>query len=287
MSRAGRSRARARRPALRLLGAVAALVLALVVWSGVRVARIDVAALAHERPGETALMRERAREARRDGREPAVKRRWVPLERISPDLTRAVLIAEDDAFFSHGGLDWNEIEASARRNWQAGRIVRGGSTITQQLAKNLWLGSSRNPVRKLEELMLALRLERAIGKRRILELYLNVIEWGDGVYGAEAAARHWYGVPASALSPRQAVVLAAVIINPRRYSPAAPSRRIERRVRLITQRMVRRGLLAPDPPAHGPAGAAASVATEPPSPASLPVTADSAAAPAAPDSAGH
>jgi monofunctional biosynthetic peptidoglycan transglycosylase len=155
-----------------------------------------------------------------------------------------VLVAEDDAFFAHGGLDWTEIRASARRNLEAGRVVRGGSTITQQLAKNLWLGSARTPWRKLEEVLLALRIERALSKQRIFELYLNVIEWGDGVYGAEAAARRWFGVSADSLTVPQAVRLAAVIINPRRYSPTEPSRRIDGRIRRIASRLLRRGAIS-------------------------------------------
>jgi len=171
-------------------------------------------------------------------------RAWVPYGSISPHLRRAVLIAEDDAFFSHDGLDWNEIRASARKDLQTMRLARGGSTITQQLAKNLWLGTARTPLRKIEEMMLAVRLERALGKRRIFELYLNVIEWGDGVYGCEAAARHWFGTSAAALDARQSVRLAAVIINPRRFSPVEPPRRIERRIRMIATRMRRRGDLS-------------------------------------------
>jgi len=207
------------------------------------VARLDVAVLARRDPGRSALMRQREREARDAGRRPREVRAWVPLERISPHLRNAVLVAEDARFFSHEGLDWNEIRESARRNLRARRIVRGGSTITQQLAKNLWLSGARTPWRKLEEVLLALRLERELPKRRILELYLNTIEWGDGVYGAEAAARHWFGVSAAGLAPGQAIRLAAVIINPRRYSPAEPNRRIAARIRTIADRLRQRGAL--------------------------------------------
>jgi monofunctional biosynthetic peptidoglycan transglycosylase len=175
-----------------------------------------------------------------------VDQQWVPYQRISPLLRHAVLIAEDDAFFSHGGLDWHEIGESARTNLRKGRVLRGGSTISQQLAKNLFLAQERTLTRKLKEVVLALRLERALSKRRIFELYLNLIEWGDGVYGAEAAAWHHFGVPASDLNPRQAALLAAVIINPRRYSPTDPNRRIEGRMRMILGRMARRGLLTQD-----------------------------------------
>ncbi len=221
--------------------ALASLVAIAAAWSAWDVARFDVASLAKRTPDRTALMRQREAEARRQGRRLALDVRTVPYERISPLLRRAVLVAEDDAFFRHGGFDWNEVRASARRNLGSGRVVRGGSTITQQLAKNLFLGSERSLTRKLREALLAVRLERALTKRRIFELYLNRIEWGPGIFGAEAAARRYFGVPASALSPRQAVRLAAVIINPVRYSPLTPSPRIERRVRIIAGRLRRRG----------------------------------------------
>jgi monofunctional biosynthetic peptidoglycan transglycosylase len=199
--------------------------------------------LATRAPVTTEVMRQRVQEAADHRRRLRIDRVWVPYESISPLLRRAVLIAEDDAFFSHDGLDWNEIGQSARANWRAGRVVRGGSTITQQLAKNLWLGDRRTLTRKLAEMILALRLERALTKRRIFELYLNEIEWGDGVFGIGAAARHWFATDARDLTPRQAAFLAAVIINPRRFSPAEPNRRIERRAEMILTRMHRRGFL--------------------------------------------
>ena len=189
-------------------------------------------------------MRAREAEARRLGAPSGIDFRFVPYDRISALLRRAVLVAEDDAFFQHGGLDWNEIGASARRDLERRSFVRGGSTITQQLARNLYLGEERTLTRKLKEIVLALRIERAVSKRRILELYLNLIEWGDGVYGAEAAAQHYFGTTADALSARQALLLASVIINPRRFSPLEPPPRIERRVRTIAGRMLRRGQLS-------------------------------------------
>ena len=202
--------------------------------------------LARQAPRRTSLMRAREAEARRGGRTYHVDRRWVPYGRISPLLRRAVLIAEDDAFFSHGGLDWTEIGESARTNLKRGRVLRGGSTISQQLAKNLYLSEERSVARKLKEVVLALRLERALTKRRIFELYLNLIEWGDGIYGIEAAAQRHFGVSAAALDARQAALLAAVIVNPRRFSPTQPSRRIEKRKRMILIRMMRRGVLTED-----------------------------------------
>ena len=216
---------------------------AVAAWCWTDAQRRDLGDLARHMPRRTALMAEREREARAKGRTARVDQRTVPYARIAPVLRRAVLVAEDDAFFQHAGLDWNEIRASAKKNWEEKKIARGGSTVTQQLAKNLYLGSSRNPIRKLTEVFLAMRLERALGKQRIFELYLNLIEWGDGVYGIEAAARRDFGIPASALGPRQAVLLAAVIINPRRYSVLHPSKRIENRARMIAKRLYRRGLL--------------------------------------------
>ena len=227
----------------RLLLLGIALCAGLLVWAAGEVASVDVASLAKENPRRTALMKQREREAAREGKPYRIRQTWVSYERISPPLRRAVLIAEDDAFFSHDGLDWNEIKASAKKDLQTGRFARGGSTITQQLAKNLWLGTERTPTRKLKEVLLAVRLERALTKRRIFELYLNEIEWGDGVFGAEAAARKWFGVPASRLTAKQSVRLAAVIINPRRFSPVEPPRRIERRIRMISSRMLRKGEL--------------------------------------------
>ncbi len=226
-----------------VLLAVALALVAMVAWAGFRAAAVDVGALRGRVPRRTAMMLRREAEARAAGRTPRTVQRWVPYGSISPYLRRAVLVAEDDAFFQHGGLDWNEIKASARKDLEQRRFSRGGSTITQQLAKNLWLGPERTPWRKLEELFLALRLEHTLSKRRIFELYLNLIEWGDGVYGIEAAANRWYGTSAAALDAEQSVRLAAVIINPRRYAPTAPTRRIERRVRLIASRLRRRGAL--------------------------------------------
>jgi monofunctional glycosyltransferase len=227
-----------------VLGAVLAAGAGLAVLiSGISASLPDVSSLERRAPFHTALMRQRIAEARKDGRAIRVDQRWIPYQSISPLLRRAVLIAEDDAFFSHGGLDWNEIGASMRRNMEARRIVRGGSTITQQLARNLYLGNQRTVTRKLREILLAGRLERTLSKRRILELYLNLIEWGDGIYGIEAAAQRHFGVSAEALDARQSALLAAVIINPRRYDPAHPAGRAERRARMILTRMWKRGLL--------------------------------------------
>jgi monofunctional biosynthetic peptidoglycan transglycosylase len=179
----------------------------------------------------------RDREARAKGRQSRRIRQWVAYNRISPDLKRAVLVAEDSAFWDHDGVDLEQLQESLETDWARGRFLRGGSTITQQLAKNLYLSPSRNPLRKLRELMIARRLESELKKARILELYLNVIEWGDGIYGVESASRTYFGAPASALGPTQSALLAAAIINPRLLSPARPTNRLIRRQQLILRRM--------------------------------------------------
>ena len=233
-------------PVTLALAALLVALLVLVVRVALDVSVADVASLERRAPVRTAFMVERMQQAARAQRPYSIDQRWVGYDAISPLLRRSVLVAEDDAFFSHNGLDWGEIRAAARRNLDAGRMVRGGSTITQQLAKNLFLGSERSIERKLKELFLAFRLEKALSKRRIFELYLNEIEWGDGIFGAEAAAQRYFGVPASDLNARQAALLAAVIINPRRYSPLQPSARIERRVHIIASRLHARGALDVD-----------------------------------------
>jgi monofunctional biosynthetic peptidoglycan transglycosylase len=197
----------------------------------------DVRLLARTNPKATAFMELREREAAAAGRPVKRVQRWVPYSRISINLRRAVLAAEDSAFFDHEGVDIAEIKKSIHDSIENGKELRGASTITQQLAKNLYLSPSRNPLRKLEELMITWRLETALSKARIFEIYLNVIEWGDLVWGAEAASRTYFGVPASALSREQAALLAGAIINPRVYSPANPRGRLLRRQQIILARM--------------------------------------------------
>jgi monofunctional biosynthetic peptidoglycan transglycosylase len=196
----------------------------------------DVRPLGKENPTTTAFIELRAREARGDGREPRRSQRWVGYDKISPHLKRAVLLAEDAAFWEHEGVDYYELRQSIKRGLTTGQW-RGASTITQQLAKNLYLSPSRSPTRKLRELIIARRLEAELDKARIFEIYLNVIEWGDGIYGAEAASRAYFGMPASAIGQSQAALLAAAIINPRLFSPAAPNARLTERQQLILRRM--------------------------------------------------
>ena len=182
-------------------------------------------------------MEMRTREAAREGKSLRHVQTWVPYARISQHLKRAVLVAEDDAFWDHEGVDLEQIRQSIEVNMQRGRAVRGASTITQQLAKNLYLSPSRDPLRKLRELIIARRLEAALTKVRILEIYLNVIEWGDGIWGVEGASRTYFGIPASAIGPDQAALLAGAIASPRRLNPARPSRGLLRRQAIIVGRM--------------------------------------------------
>ena len=222
----------------------------------------DVAPLQAANPKTTAFIELRAREARAKGRPARREQRWVSYSRISPTLKRAVLVAEDAAFWQHEGIDVDEIRKSLERDLERGRFSRGGSTITQQLAKNLYLTPSKNPLRKLKELLIARRLEAQVSKRRILEIYLNVIEWGDGIYGAEAAAREHFGKPASSLSAEEAALLAGAIVNPRVHDPSRPTPRLLRRQRLMLARM---GAVTPPPDAA--AAPPASPDPAPPAPA--------------------
>ncbi len=214
---------------------LAAAAFALLAW--IYITLPDVRVLARENPKTTAWMEMRARQARDEGRRLRHDQQWVPYARISPNLRRAVLLAEDPTFWRHEGIDFEQIRESMEINIEEGRAVRGASTITQQLAKNLYLSPSRNPIRKLRELFIARRLEAALTKTRIFEIYLNVIEWGDGVWGAEAAARRYFGVPAASLSAEQAALLAGAIVNPRVLNPERPTARLLRRQRIILRRM--------------------------------------------------
>jgi len=192
-------------------------------------------------PKETAMMRFRGEQARQKGVK--ARRYWkrVPLSRISPFLVQAVLIAEDDKFFEHEGFDWESMRKALEANIERKRVLRGGSTITQQLAKNLFLDPGQNITRKLREAAIAVKLERALSKKRILELYLNLIEWGTGIYGAEAAAQTYFQCPASGLTLSQAIRLASVLPNPHRFSAlGTDNRRMNRKRRIIASRMLRR-----------------------------------------------
>jgi monofunctional biosynthetic peptidoglycan transglycosylase len=203
----------------------------------------------------------RVEEARREGRDGRYAHRPVPYKSISPHLKRAVLVAEDAGFWGHEGIDLEEIKKSLEADWEHVSQMRGASTITQQLAKNLYLSPSRIPTRKLTELYITRRLEHELSKTRIFELYLNNIEWGDGIWGAEAAAQAYFNIPASAVNPDQAAVMAGAIINPRVLNISKPNARLRGRQRLIRARM---GHVTPPPIVAVPAPAESPAPVQPP-----------------------
>jgi len=168
-------------------------------------------------PSQTRFMSLRLDEMRERKPDAQLRHQWVPYERISVHLKRAVIAAEDDGFVDHEGFDWEGIQKAMEKNRKKGRAVAGGSTISQQLAKNLFLRPSRSYVRKAQEAAITFMMEAVMDKRRILEIYLNVVEWGDGVFGAEAAAQRYYRIPAAKLGPEQAARLAVMLPNPRKY----------------------------------------------------------------------
>lgn len=205
----------------------------------------DLSSLKKQNPTKTALMEYREREWKRENRKIVVQKQWVPLSRISPYLIKAVIIAEDDKFWSHHGFDLDAIQKALEKDLQQGRLAFGGSTITQQLAKNLYLTPSKTPLRKVREAVIAWRMERTLSKRRILEIYLNVAEWGEGIFGIEAASLHYFGKPAQLLDVYEAARLAAVLPNPRRYKLNGDSRYVQKRATIIYDIMVRRGIVVP------------------------------------------
>jgi monofunctional biosynthetic peptidoglycan transglycosylase len=188
-------------------------------------------------PGETTFMAMRLAELKAKRPHASLQYTWVPYERISINLKKAMIAAEDAKFVDHEGFDWEGIQNAMDKNFRKGRVVAGGSTISQQLAKNLFLSGERSYWRKAEEAAITVLLEAILDKRRIFELYLNVIEWGNGVFGSEAAARHYFGVGAAELSAEQAARLAAMAPNPRHYDNAPNSKGLARKVPIILARM--------------------------------------------------
>ena len=188
-------------------------------------------------PDSTAFMRARVEQLRESDPKAKVQYGFVPYSRISTHLKRAVVAAEDAKFFQHDGFDWDGIRKAYEKNQREGEVVAGGSTITQQLAKNLFLSGERTWWRKAQEAAITVMLELIMDKRRILEVYLNVIEWGDAVFGAEAAARYHYGTSAAQLGPEQSAHLAAMIPSPRRYGPGHNTAYLDRRTATILARM--------------------------------------------------
>ncbi len=201
----------------------------------------EVSDLARKNPGRTAFMEERAGILLAEGRRLRVVQQWTPLDGIPRDVVNAVVVAEDGTFWSHHGFDWYELRESVERDLSEGRAARGASTITQQLVKNLFLSSSKNPIRKLKEWILTWWMETKLKKARILEIYLNVIEWGDGVYGVEAASLYHFGKPVEMLDRYEAARLAAIIPSPRNHMAESDTPYVLRRTELILERMAARG----------------------------------------------
>ncbi len=188
-------------------------------------------------PDTTAFMQRGLERLQSSDPRARLEHRWVPYEHISVHLKRAVIAAEDQKFLDHEGFDVDAIHEAYEKNARSGRIRRGASTISQQLAKNLFLSPPRTYLRKAHEAVITLMIELVLGKRRILEVYLNVIEWGDGIYGAEAAARTYFHTSAAELDPASSALLAAAIVNPRAMTPGRPTPRLQRRQQLILRRM--------------------------------------------------
>ena len=190
-------------------------------------------------PASTAFMEARLAIMREKSPAAKIQQQWVPYNKISSHLKRAILVAEDDTFVDHEGFDWDGIQKALDKNQQKGKVVAGGSTISQQLAKNLFLSGERSMLRKSEEALITVMMERILDKERILEIYLNVIEWGDGVFGAEAAARHYFGVSAAQLSQEQAAKLAAMVPRPRFYDRNRNAQGLLKKTQIILSRMPR------------------------------------------------
>lgn len=216
----------------------------LVLWSGFYAIFPNISNLKEKNPDITSFMKYRVMQTEKEGKSLRIKKTWTPLSSISPYLAKAVLIAEDDKFWKHEGFDFEAIQKAIETDIKTKKIKFGGSTISQQLAKNLFLTPSKNPVRKIKEAILTWRIEQNLSKKRILELYLNVVEWGNGIFGAEAASRHYFGKSALSLSAIEAAKLAVVLPNPKRLSPVSDSAYIQKRSNLIYSIMVRRGIVS-------------------------------------------
>jgi monofunctional biosynthetic peptidoglycan transglycosylase len=188
-------------------------------------------------PSTSAFMEERLEVLQQDDPKAMLRHQWVPYEKISINLKRALIASEDAKFLDHDGFDWEAMQKAYEKNVKKGKVVAGGSTISQQLAKNLFLSGRRTPWRKIEEALITLMLENVMSKRRIFEIYLNVIEWGNGVFGAQAAARYYYGVSAANLTPEQAARLAVMVPKPRFYDRVRETPLLEKRTAIILDRM--------------------------------------------------
>ena len=229
-----------------------------------------MARLKTENPSLTALMRQRSAEGQAAGKAYSVRQKWIPLSLIPKRVVDAVVVAEDGTFFTHGGVDWFEVRESLEKDIEEGRAARGASTITQQVAKNLYLSTSKDPVRKLKELVITFLLEKELSKERILEIYLNIVEWGPGLFGIEAASEAYFGARAEDLSLDQAARLAAVIPSPLRHRPDTDALYVLRRKGIVLARMEARNMLPAGGDGRAPADSGAptgdSARVHPPAP---------------------
>lgn len=226
---------------LKIIVAIFSLLSLLVIVAAYEYVRLpDVSNLKYKNPKTTALIELRAEETRRKGLHPKRRQIWVPYNAVAEDLKKAILLSEDTSFFSHRGIDFFELKEAVKKDLEVGKFRRGGSTITMQLARNLYLSPSKNPLRKLREILIAWQLEQALSKKRILELYLNVIEWGRGIYGAEAASQHYFSKRAADLDLLEAASLAALLPNP--INPTDST--LRRRRNLILGRMRKVGYIS-------------------------------------------
>lgn len=206
----------------------------------------DISKWKKENPDKTAFMQYWERQRKKMGRKITLRQIWVPLSDISPYLIKAVLIAEDDKFWAHDGFDYEAIREAVERDLKARKLKFGGSTISQQLARNLYLSPEKSLLRKMSEALITWRMEKVLSKRRILELYLNVVEWGEGIFGVEAASRHYYGKSSSQLTPVEATRLAAILPSPKRYSPLGNQSYVTNRANGIYNIMIQRGIILPE-----------------------------------------
>jgi len=206
----------------------------------------DPSKLIKENPKKTALMEYREKASKEKKKPYRINQSWVPFSKISPYLVKAVLIAEDDKFWKHEGFDYEAIQKALEKDLKAKKFNFGGSTITQQLAKNLYLSPEKSLIRKISEAFITWRMEKVLSKKRILELYLNVAEWGEGIFGVEAASRHYYGKPSFQLTAEEAARLASILPNPRKYNPVGDQRYVINRSNLIYRIMIQRGIVIPE-----------------------------------------
>lgn len=231
---------------LRSLGCALGLLLAALCMAGLILyfTLPEVSFLATSNPTGTAFIELRRTETLQKGNPFQMQWEWVPLSKISPYIVNSLIYSEDNTFWTHGGVDWHSILHALNIFWHQHRFVTGGSTITQQVAKNLYLSPERNLLRKGRQLLLAIELERHLTKERILEIYLNIIEWGDNIFGIEAASQYWFHCSASELTPNQAVNLALIVPNPRQRDPTNPPPTFNRGINQLLLMLAQDGLIS-------------------------------------------